>query len=203
MNGRVIPRRTCSPLSEAEMNSVSEKVKQAAFDEAIKKKYGDLVTLQPKPVKPEEFEVKDLFNELLEGIDEPVRKMEEDPLDADGTTVYEKPLNDLLIHAEVLLPQGGVMQQAKVKGRSKDIHGNVIGTYDSNPLLNSIVYDVEFLDSAIKQYSANIITQNMFSQVDELYSIALWIIRVTEEQSGKKIRMYLLNPARNGIVKQQ
>ena len=39
--------------------------------------------------------------------------------------------------------------------------------YDSNPLLNSIVYDIEFLDGAIKQYSANIIAQNMFSQVDE------------------------------------
>ena len=58
------------------------------------------------------------------------------------------------------------MQQAKVKGRAKDIHGNIIGTYDSNTLLNSIVYDVKFLDGMIKQYSANIIAQNMFSHVD-------------------------------------
>ena len=84
--------------------------RRAAFDEAIKKKYGDSVTLPPKPVKPEELEVEDLIDEPLEGIDEPVWLMEEDPIDADGTTVYEKPLNDLLIHAEVLLPQGEVMQ---------------------------------------------------------------------------------------------
>ena len=41
-----------------------------------------------------------------------------------------------------------------------------VGHYDPNPLLNSIVYDVEFPDGAIKQYAANTIAQNMYSQVD-------------------------------------
>ena len=72
----------------------------------------------------------------------------------------------MLISAEVLLPLEGEVRKAKVKGRSIDDNGEQIGTYDPNPLLNSIVYDVEFPDGQIQEYSANIIAQNMYSQVD-------------------------------------
>ena len=44
---------------------------------------------------------------------------------------------------------------------------NVIGTYCHDPMLNSMVYDVEFPDGEIKKYSANIIAQNMYAQVDD------------------------------------
>ena len=41
-----------------------------------------------------------------------------------------------------------------------------MGSYDDNPLQNSIVYEVEFPDGQVKEYSANIIAENMLSQVD-------------------------------------
>ena len=34
------------------------------------------------------------------------------------------------------------------------------------PMLNTVVYDVLFPDGAVKQYSANIIAENMLRQVD-------------------------------------
>ena len=77
-----------------------------------------------------------------------------------------EPFYDAIIHAEVLLPQGETVKSAKVKGRSKDSDGNIVGTYDNNPLLNSMLYDVEFPDGAVKKYAANTITQNMYEQVD-------------------------------------
>ena len=40
------------------------------------------------------------------------------------------------------------------------------GSYDDNPFLNSIVYEVEFPDGQVKEYAANIIAENMLSQVD-------------------------------------
>ena len=43
--------------------------------------------------------------------------------------------------------------------------GQVTGTYDNNPFLNSI-YDVEFPDGQVKEYAANIIPENMLTQVD-------------------------------------
>ena len=37
--------------------------------------------------------------------------------------------------------------------------GQVTGTHDNNPFLNSNIYDVEFPDGQLKEYAANIITE--------------------------------------------
>ena len=104
---------------------------------------------------------------LQEPNDVPIEVPLEDPVDSAGRVVYDKPFTDHLIHAEVLLPQGEEIQSAKVQGRSKDIHGNSIGTFlDSNPILTSIVCDFEFLDGAVKQYAAKSIAENMYTQLD-------------------------------------
>ena len=55
---------------------------------------------------------------------------------------------------------------AKVIGHSKSEDGSTVGTYDDNPMLNTLVYDVEFPDGTVKEYSANVIAENLYSQVD-------------------------------------
>ena len=42
----------------------------------------------------------------------------------------------------------------------------MVGSYDENPFLNSIIYDVEFNDGTVKEYSANVVAKNMLTQVD-------------------------------------
>ena len=90
-----------------------------------------------------------------------------DPADKDRTSVLEKPITDQLLHCEVSLPQGEEYQTAKVMSRFKDVNGNIVGGYDDNPLLNTMVYDVEFPDGEIREYAANVIAENILSQVDE------------------------------------
>ena len=59
------------------------------------------------------------------------------------------------------------MQTAKVIQRSLGADGVIVGTYDDKPALNSIVCDVEFPDGNIREYAANVIAENMLTQVDE------------------------------------
>ena len=40
-------------------------------------------------------------------------------------------------------------------------------SYDTNIFLNTLTYDIEFSDGDIKEWSANVIAENMHSQVDE------------------------------------
>ena len=47
-----------------------------------------------------------------------------------------------------------------------DNNGKLVGTFDENPVLNSMIYDVQFPDGAVKQYAANIIAENILYQVD-------------------------------------
>ena len=45
---------------------------------------------------------------------------------------------------------------------------------DENPILNSVIYEVEFPDGQLKEYAANVIAENMLAQVDhEGYSTTL------------------------------
>ena len=75
---------------------------------------------------------------------------------------------DLYINAEVLLPKDGEhMQAARVIEQARDEDGDVIGDYNVNPILNTRVYDVMFPDGSIQQYAANLIAENIYSQVDE------------------------------------
>ena len=89
-----------------------------------------------------------------------------DPVDSKGAAIDQQPAYDKLIHAELILPQGENLRTATVTGRSIGPDGMTTGTWDESPVINSIVYDVEFPDGEVKEYAANIIAENMLSQVD-------------------------------------
>ena len=58
------------------------------------------------------------------------------------------------------------MVNGKVIQRTMGADGQVTGIYDNNPFLNSIIDDVEFPDGQVKEYAANIIAENLLTQVD-------------------------------------
>jgi hypothetical protein len=76
-------------------------------------------------------------------------------------------LTDALINAEVSLHQreDTIPVQAKVLRHLIDDNGNIIGNANINPILNTIMYEVEFPDGEIKPYAANVIADNIYSQV--------------------------------------
>ena len=41
-----------------------------------------------------------------------------------------------------------------------------MGSWSDNPIMNSMIYEVEFPDGQVKEYSANIIAKNILWQVD-------------------------------------
>ena len=73
---------------------------------------------------------------------------------------------DILVNDEVLLPQGEEMRLAKVLKRSLDSDGKVIENYNDIPVLKTMLYDVQFPDGSVKPYSANLIAENILTQVD-------------------------------------
>ena len=90
----------------------------------------------------------------------------EDIVDSTGKLINQQPAYDQIINAEVQLQLGEEMVTGKVTQRTIGPDGQVKGTYDNNPYLNSIIYDVEFPDGKVKEYAANIIAENMLTQVD-------------------------------------
>ena len=76
--------------------------------------------------------------------------------------------NDTHINMEIGLPRGpgGNIQRAVVKRRAIGEDGKPLGVASSNPLTDTRLYEVEFLDGDKEVLSANVITENLLSQID-------------------------------------
>ena len=154
--------RTIRSLQNSELHSETEKRKRRIFNDIILKKLSDSMSRPTKPDPPE-------HNSYSDGIDPDSVKLPADngPVNPDSTVVFEKPITEQWIHIELNLPQEKQLRKAKVVHRSTDGNGEVTGFYDPNSFLNTIIYDIKFLDSEVKKYSANMIAENMHIQVDE------------------------------------
>ena len=94
-----------------------------------------------------------------------------DPLEPtqDGEREEEKvqhEAGDPYIAARAHIPQGDTKEFGVVVRRKKDANGNLIGVSNSNPLLDTSIYEVEFDSGEAQAYNTNIIAESIFSQVD-------------------------------------
>ena len=63
------------------------------------------------------------------------------------------------------LPQGDSMQSSKVSRRILDEYGKLLGTYYGNPMLDTLMYDMDLPDAATKPYATNMISENIHNYV--------------------------------------
>ena len=76
-------------------------------------------------------------------------------------------LSDGLIGAEVIIARGGEQNQiARVKERKRDHRGILIGSPNTNPLLDSRLYTIEYDDGHQEDYAYNAIIEALYSQCD-------------------------------------
>lgn len=170
-NGNVVPRRSPRKLTVAELHSETEAKKRKVFDVLIEKRWGTAINPPPTPKDDKDNDLEEYSDDHE---DPRVIPETEDTVDSRGRLLDQQPAYDRLIHAEVQLQLEDEMVLGKVKKRALGPDGNVVGTYDDNPYQNSIVYEVEFPDGQVKEYAANLIAENMLSQVDhEGYSTTL------------------------------
>jgi hypothetical protein len=73
---------------------------------------------------------------------------------------------DQYIASEVRLPKDGQEVLDQVITRKRDHDGNPIGKANANPVLDTRLYQVMFPDGTTSEYSVNVITECLYSQVD-------------------------------------
>ena len=173
---QVVPRQSLRPLMTAEWHSPVEEKKRNVFDALIARSMGTSINPPPTtedrdPTIEEHTNQNDLDNDMNEPVKSPDH---EDIIDSMGRILEQQPAFDKIINAEVMIQNGDEMAMGKVARQSLDADGRMTGTYHDNPFLNTITYDVEFSDGQVKEYDANIIAENMLTQVDsDGYSLSL------------------------------
>ena len=77
-------------------------------------------------------------------------------------------MDDNYMNMEVALPRDTEGPDFScVTKHLKDENGLPIGTANENPILDTRVYEVEYVDGHKASLTANAIAQNMFAQVDD------------------------------------
>ena len=183
----VVHRSSIIPLTVEEENSQHIARMKEVFEECLKVKLKDRIHVsQQGKDSPMEEDDNGILDDKTKALSEPYpERVEHEPWSMEELgykpgmeTIEEEPVPELkdaddldfnsYIAAKVKLPRDGhTFANAQVIGRAKDECGDLIGKHNQNPLLDTSVYEVKFDDGAVERYTANIIAENIYSQVDK------------------------------------
>jgi hypothetical protein len=97
---------------------------------------------------------------------------------------------DEYLLAQMSLPVGGEFKRGEVVRRKRDHNGRPLGVRNTNPMLDTREYEVQFPDGSSQSYTANIIAENIYSQFDEegnMYSVLSEIIGHDKDDTAATI----------------
>ena len=107
------------------------------------------------------------FNRVIN--DQSIQDIDERPQSGDPSTDPTPDAYDTYLGMEIGLPRedDDHLLRIHVKRRAIDVDGNPVGVCNDNPLLDTRLYEIEYLDGTMKYVSANIIAENLLAQVDD------------------------------------
>ena len=138
-------------------DEVKEKLK--AYEQAIQAKIGDHI---------QDEDIPEATQGMMHPSDEDDGEYEPfDPSAMPEADAFDVETFDAYLQAEVLLPKGDKYLTGTVIGRKRDADGNPIGKRNTNPILDTRVYEVQFPDGHVEEFAANMIAESIYSQVDD------------------------------------
>jgi len=91
---------------------------------------------------------------------------------------------DEYLTAQVVVPLAGELTKGKVLKRKRDDNGNPTGVRNDNPILDTRQYEIEFPDGEIHTYTANVIAESLYSQVDSEGHESLYLAEIMDHKSN-------------------
>ena len=164
-NCEIMSRVSVSRVTNLEQQTDKVKQRQEEFSKAIAPRLGNEEYTTGGNTKPGDW-YEDLNHDPE--FQEEFQKVwgEKEVKEADETFTPEV-FDDTYLNMELTLPHKESQTWAKVTKRLRDADGLPIGTANENPILDSRVYEVEYSDGHKTSLAANLIAENMLSQVDD------------------------------------
>lgn len=155
-SGIPIAQSTVQPISSDQRMQDEVKHKLLELDKAILQKFGE----------PERDDLPEYFDNTQspDYITPSFEPVEEAMPEADN---WDPESFDKHIAAEVIIPKGDQLLLEKVTRIKHDLDGNPIGKGNSNPIFDTRIYQVEFPDGHVEEFTANTIAECLYSQVDD------------------------------------
>ena len=159
---------TVQPLTKAEMQLDEYKSQMKLFDEKIVERLSiknDQIHFAPEMPDWNRLSLDEDDPEFVEDF---LKVIDDENIPHADDAIKESINYDNYINMEIGMPRGpdGEVEHARVKRRALDVNGRPMGTASNNPITDTRLYDVEFNDGTIETISANLIAENLLSQVD-------------------------------------
>ena len=173
-NGSIVSRSTVQRVTNLERQKIDIKELFVKFDVEIHQRLKEPARTyegaKPNPqdwadLLEEDDDFAEEFNNVFNNTNIPEADKEITFPEGDHTPEV---FQDTYLDMEVALPRDTDGPEfAKVTKRLRDANGIPIGTSSDNPILDTRLYEVEYMDGHKASLTANSIAQNMFAQVDE------------------------------------
>ena len=173
IHGRVISRTTVQRVTNLELGTIEVKQRCKEFDERIAEILSDKNHVVEGDGNVErQLQDWDDYTPTQDGnFAERFNAVVSDPEIPEVDEIFTPDtIGDEYVNKEVVLNRGANdecdFQFGKVTKRLRDAEGRPIGMANENPLLDTRQYAVEFKDGRSESLSANLIAQNLYSQID-------------------------------------
>jgi hypothetical protein len=159
-----IVRSSVQPIPHEDLNSAELQIQLKALDDKIKERFGqapseDSIHTYSLNNLGDDDDIPDHVTPAYAPID-----AESNMPDADD---WEPEAYNNYISAEVRLPKDGQEILGTMTARKRDHEGNLVGRSNNNPILDIRIFQVTFPDWDSAEYSANVIAESLYSQVDD------------------------------------
>ena len=193
-NGNTRYVSTYRPLTNDELESPEMKSKMTQFDKQIHEVLGPSATIT---------DLKEEIGDAETPIYEPYQDDKTEPYEVPDRDEFQ--VFDEYIGAEVNLPYMDQMISGKVKSRKRNLDGTPKGTRNKKTMFDTREYVVEFPDGAEREYTANIIAENMYAQCNpdgEQFLLMEGISNHKRDQSAvEKADEYVIHNGRSTLRK--
>ena len=166
-NSEFIARSTVIPVPEHDLTSNEMKERRDTFMRSVEARIGNAKQPLFNLADPEHIYY-DAFDDDVNGDDiylpygDELQEMKTEEVN----DAYLETLDEY-IGAEIVIPgRDGLPVLTKVKKRKRDASGVPIGESNPNPILDTRIYEVEFPDGRVEEYSVNVLAENLLNQAD-------------------------------------
>jgi len=207
-SGKVIARTTVQHVIRE--NFLQEEIKESIneLDVALKERLDDANFVVDDPT------IKFFMQDEDVAVDDPISTPKEAEYgecfggkQEEAETTYAEELSDKYVGAQLIFDRGGERLHGTVVKRAKGFDGRPIGRRHDNPLFDTRQYVVEFADGLVENYTANVIAENVVSQVDaegHEYLLLKEIVDHRKDETAVKLTMVsFLLAAVNGAPRLQ
>ena len=163
--GTIVSRSTVQRVTHLELQTDEVSKIFSNLDEKINQKLKHNANYEGE--KPDPNDWSELYENDTEFNDE-FRKVFNNTDIPQADDYSPEVLDDTYVNMELSLPRNNNEPQfARVTKRLRDANGNPIGTANDNPILDTRLFEVEYLDGHKAALAANTIAENLFAQIDD------------------------------------